>query len=166
MGSGKSTVGRLLAEATGWPRYDNDQILMELYGKTARDIVAEHGDEAKREAEDAALAQGLKNEPPFILDAAGGTIDSESSRQDLGTPIVIWLRASPATLYERSVGAAHRPFLDNGEAWFEETTARRNPLYESVADITLNTDDVTPTEVVEAALKQLARHCPDLASPE
>ncbi len=163
MGSGKSTVGRLLADATGWPRYDNDQLLMDLYGKTARDIVAGQGEQAKRGAEDAALAHGLENEPPFILDAAGGTIESEVSRRALASAIVIWLRASPHTLYERSLGAAHRPFLDKGEAWFEDTTARRAPLYESVADIILDTDGRGQAEVAAEAYSQLAKHCPSLA---
>ena len=159
MGSGKSTVGRLLADATGWPRYENDKLLMELHGKTAREIVAEQGEQAKRDAEDAALVRGLANEPPFILDAAGGTIESETSRQALTVPIVIWLRASPETLYRRSLGAEHRPFLDNGAEWMRTTEARRRPLYASVADITIDTEDTPPDELAREALNQLGQLC-------
>ena len=46
MGSGKSTVGRLLAQRTGWPRYDNDALLQELYGMTAKEIVEARGEDA------------------------------------------------------------------------------------------------------------------------
>jgi shikimate kinase len=164
MGSGKSTVGSLLAEATGWPRYDNDLLLQELYGMTAAELVAARGDQMKREAEDAALRHGLAMTPPFILDAAGGTIDSEDSRNALSDAIVIWLHASAATLYQRAFGAAHRPFLDNGESWMIETDARRRPLYASVADIDVDTEDREPADVAREALRRLARFCPELSN--
>jgi shikimate kinase len=164
MGSGKSTIGRLLAEATGWPRYDNDQLLAELYGKSAREIVETSGEQAKRDAEDAALAHGLSNEAPFVLDAAGGTIDSEVSREALAGAIVVWLRAAPETLYRRALGAEHRPFLENGEEWFATTSARREPLYESVADIVLDTDGRNPQEIATEALLRLGELCQEVRS--
>ena len=162
MGSGKSTVGQLLADATGWPRYDNDQLLMELHGMTAAELVAARGDAVKRDAENAALQRGLAMQPPFILDAAGGTIDSEESRNALSGAIAIWLHASAATLYQRAFGAAHRPFLDNGEGWMIETEARRRPLYASVAKIDIDTENRDPADVAREALRELARFCPDL----
>ncbi len=164
MGSGKSTVGSLLAEATGWPRYDNDLLLQDLYGMTAAELVAARGDEAKRDAEDAALRHGLAMSSPFILDAAGGTIDSEQSRNALSDATVIWLHASPATLYQRAFGAAHRPFLDEGETWMIETEARRRPLYASVADIDIDTEDREPADVAREGLRRLAQFCPELSS--
>jgi shikimate kinase len=162
MGSGKSTVGRLLGEATGWPVYDNDELLHELYGMTAAELVATRGDQAKRDAEDAALRHGLAMKPPFILDAAGGTIESEQSRKALADAIVIWLHASAATLYERAFGAAHRPFLDNGEGWMIETEARRRPLYASVAKIDIDTENRDPAGVAREAMRGLLRFCPEL----
>jgi shikimate kinase len=102
--------------------------------------------------------------PPFILDAAGGTIDSEDSRNALSDAIVIWLHASAATLYQRAFGAAHRPFLDNGESWMIETDARRRPLYASVADIDVDTEDREPADVAREALRRLARFCPELSN--
>jgi shikimate kinase len=162
MGSGKSTIGRLLAEATGWPRYDNDQLLQDIAGMTAAELVAVRGDQIKRDAEDAALHRGLGMTPPFILDAAGGTIESEESRNALSDAIVIWLHASASTLYQRAFGAAHRPFLENGEAWMIETEARRRPLYRSVADIDIDTENRDPDDVAREALLKLTRLCPEL----
>ena len=162
MGSGKSTVGQLLAEATGWPRYDNDQLLQDMYGMTAAELVATRGDRVKRDAEDAALRHGLEMAPPFILDAAGGTIESEESRKALDDAIVIWLHASAATLYQRAFGAAHRPFLDNGEAWMIETEARRRPLYASVANIDIDTEGREPADVAREALHRLKPFCLEL----
>lgn len=162
MGSGKTTVGRLLADATRWPRYDNDQLLDQLYGMTARQIIDARGEQEMRDAENAALALGLTVEAPCIIDAAAGTIMSEPSRQALREPIVIWLRAAPETLFRRAMGAAHRPFLDGGEEWVRATAAKRSPLYASVADIVVEVDDRPPAEIAAEALTGLRRLCSGL----
>jgi shikimate kinase len=163
MGSGKSTVGRLLAQRTGWPRYDNDALLQELFGMTAKQIVEERGEEEKREAENAALAFGLTRPAPCILDAAGGTITSVASRTALKPAIVVWLRARPKTLYRRAVGGAHRPFMDGGEEWVRKTDAERRPLYASVADITMDTDKRRPSAIVDEVMTRLRTVCPEIS---
>jgi shikimate kinase len=164
MGSGKSTVGRLLAERTGWPRYDNDSLLMDLFGMTAKDIVATRGEQAKNEAENAALSFGLAKPAPFILDAAGGTITSEASRAALRGAVVVWLHAPPETLYQRAVGGAHRPFLEGGEEWMRRTEAERRPLYASVADIDVDTSQRKPADIADGLLLRLMDICPELSS--
>jgi shikimate kinase len=164
MGSGKSTIGELLAARTGWPRYDNDSLLMELFGMTAREIVASRGEQAKRDAEDAALALGLSKPAPFILDAAGGTITSEASRAALRGAVVVWLHAPPETLYQRAVGGAHRPFLEGGEEWMRRTDAERRPLYASVADIEVDTSQRQPADIADGLLFRLMDICPELSS--
>jgi shikimate kinase len=163
MGSGKSTVGRLLAQRTGWPRYDNDALLQELYGMTAKQLVEAQGEAAKREAENAALAFGLTRPAPCILDAAGGTITSEASRAALKPAIVIWLRARPKNLYRRAVGGAHRPFVDGGEEWVRKTDAERRPLYASVADIIIDTDRLRPSAIADQLMTRLRTLCPELS---
>jgi shikimate kinase len=163
MGSGKSTVGRLLAQRTGWPRYDNDALLQELYGMTAKQIVEARGEKSKREAENAALAFGLTRPAPCILDAAGGTITSEASRTALNPAIVIWLRARPKTLYRRAVGGAHRPFMEGGEEWVRKTDADRRPLYASVADIVIDTDKRRPSVIADDVMTRLRPLCPEIS---
>jgi len=162
MGSGKTTIGKLLAKATGWPRYDNDLLLDQLYGMTPRQILEARGERALREAEDAALAHGLQAAPPAIVDAAAGAITSEASRDLLSTPIVVWLRASPETLARRAAGAAHRPWLQGGEEWFRTTALDRHELYASVADVQVDTDDRSPAEVAGEILDRLREICPGL----
>ena len=166
MGSGKTTVGRLLAEATGWPRFDNDRLLDQIYGMTAKQILEVRGEEEMRAAEDAALAQGISAEAPSIVDAAAGTILSPTSRELLREPIVVWLRASPSTLFSRAVGAAHRPWLEGGEEWVRTAAAEREPLYSSVADIVIDTDDVSPARAARELLSRLSSLCPELRAPE
>jgi shikimate kinase len=163
MGSGKSTVGKLLAQLTGWPRYDNDALLQELYGMTAKQIVEARGEDAKRQAEDAALAFGLTRRAPCILDAAGGTITSEASRAALKAATVVWLRARPKTLYRRAVGGAHRPFMDGGEEWVRKTDAERRPLYALVADVTIDTDKLRPIAIADVVMTRLRPLCAELS---
>ena len=161
MGSGKSTIGRLLSESTGWPLYDNDELLARLYGKTPRELLAEGGNATLRSSEDAALELGLEMPQPCIVDAAGGTILSEHSRDLLEDALVVWLRADSELLFARAVASEHRPFLDAGPDWFRTAAAQRNPLYESVADLIVETDELPPKETVEAILTWLRPLCPD-----
>lgn len=163
MGSGKSTVGRLVAEKTGWPRHDNDALLRDLYGLTPKQILEQQGEEALRAAEDVALAMGVAKPGPSIVDAAGGTILSEASRELLRGVTVVWLRASPETLYARALGAAHRPWLDDGgEEWMRFESGRRGPLYAEVADIVVDTDNPTPADTASEVLRRLMEFCPEL----
>jgi len=164
MGSGKTTIGRLLSRRTGWPLADNDELLQTLYGMTPRELHAALGVDGLRQAEDEALVAGLGLTAPRIVDAAGGTILSDSSRRLLRESLVVWLRASAATLVRRSGTAAHRPWLYRGEEWFREAVAHRYPLYESVADLIVDTDVGTPDLATEQISAWLAGVVPCAAS--
>jgi shikimate kinase len=155
MGSGKSTVGRELSEATGWPLIDNDELLGRIYAKTARQLLADEGEVALRAAEAEALTLGLTDPNPAIVDAAAGTILDESIRKALADEFVVWLKASPEVLFARSAGAAHRPWLDRGEDWFRTAVAQRDPLYLSVADVVVDTETTTPHEAAAQILAAL-----------
>ena len=74
MGSGKSTIGRLLSEATGWPYIDNDELVRRSRGATARQILAERGEDRLRDAESDALMLGIETPPPAVVGVAAGTI--------------------------------------------------------------------------------------------
>ncbi len=157
MGSGKSTIGRLLADATGWPYVDNDELVSRTRGSTARDIADEGGVDAVRDAESDALDIGLREEAPCIVGVAAGTILASENRgrmRDAG--IVVWLDADPATLASRAVGAAHRPWLDDDpESWMRVTAEKRAALYDEVADIRADTGQASPAGSVRAILHRL-----------
>jgi|SRR5688572_19470178 len=157
MGSGKTTVGRVLAERTGWPYLDNDELLVRGSKTTARGLAAK-GKAGLRRAESDALRSGLECEPPCIVGAAAGTILDEANRRALlGRSLVVWLRASVSTLSHRAVGAAHRPWLDtDAQAWIETAVAERDPLYAEVADIVVDTDGRTPAEITDQILALIA----------
>ncbi len=159
MGSGKSSVGRALAERTRWPFFDNDALLERATGRTAREIAEADGVGALRMVEGAALRAGLVMPPPVIVAAAAGTILDPALRAELaGAGIVVWLRAPVATLVERARGGSHRPWLDGDpHAWMKAAAAEREPLYASIADVAVDTGDAAPDEVAERVLSAMAR---------
>jgi shikimate kinase len=142
MGTGKTSVGQLLAKRTGWRYADNDELLLQLVGKTPRDLLADDGEAALREGESAALRAGLTMPEPAIVSVAGGTILDSQNRRDLqDAGLVVWLKARPATISQRATGARHRAWLDTGGlAWIKDAVRTRNALYASVADLTLEVD--------------------------
>ena len=151
MGSGKSSVGRALAELTGMPFIDNDVLVERATGRTARQL-AEDGEMALRRAESAALRAGLDVEPPAIIGVAGGAVLDPADRERLGDGgFVVWLRAPADVLAARAAGAEHRPWLDGDtEGWFRRTVAERDPLYAEVSDVEVDTGSATPAEAAEA----------------
>jgi shikimate kinase len=170
MGSGKSTVGRLLSRRTGWPLHDNDELVLRLFDATPRQILDSDGEARLRAAESEALAMGLEAPAPCIVLAAGGTILDESNRRQLrDAGIVVWLRASPEIVAKRAIGAEHRPWLDtDGEAWVRDAVDQRNPLYASVASVTVEADRRAPAKIAAEILEHLraADFCPDRLPPE
>lgn len=157
MGSGKSTIGGLLSEVTGWPYVDNDELVLRAQGAMARQLLAEQGEAVMRAAESSALALGLGVPEPAIVGLAAGTILDPSNRELLrGGGIVVYLRADAETLASRAMGAEHRPWIDTGgDAWFQEALEQRDTLYASVADIVVDTKLDTPPEAAAGILDRL-----------
>lgn len=157
MGSGKTTVGRLLARQTGWPLHDNDELVFRLFDATPRQILASGGEIKLRAAESEALAMGLEAPAPCIVGAAGGTILDDANRRNLrDAGIVVWLRAAPATVAKRAKGGSHRPWLDTGgESWIREAVTERDPLYASIADVTVDANARKPAAVASEILEHL-----------
>jgi shikimate kinase len=159
MGSGKTAVGLLLAERTGWPYHDNDVLLDRLFAATPRQIFCESGAERLRATESAAHALGLDTTPPSIVGAAAGTILDPAARHQLRERgIIVFLRATPQTLEARAMGAPHRAELETGGgAWIRAAVRERDALYQSVADETIDTDERSTDEVAETILARLPR---------
>lgn len=157
MGSGKSTIGRLLSEATGWPYVDNDDLVRRVAGATPRELLAERGEPGMRQAESDALRLGLVAQPPCIIGAAAGTILDPADRELMrSNGIVAWLRVDAGALESRAVGAAHRPWLDGDAAtWLSRTAAERDPLYASIADVVVDTTQVPPAESADELRRSL-----------
>jgi shikimate kinase len=156
MGSGKTAVGRLLAEATGWQYADNDDLLETGDRLTARDLSA-GGEAALRASESEALMAGLAMPEPCIVGAAAGTILDAGNRAAIAAAgVLVLLRARPETLAVRVLGANHRPWLESDPlAWLQQAAAVRVALYASIAEVTVDVDELEPAEVVRRILSEL-----------
>lgn len=156
MGSGKSTVGRLLAERLHRPLFDSDQMIEARTGRTVREIFVSDGEPAFRSLETESLADALESTTPSVIAAAGGVVLSEANRALLrdANARVVWLRADPAILVERVLSAGHRPLLDDDPlAVLRRMAQTREPLYREVADLVVTVDGRSPADVLEAVLR-------------
>lgn len=157
MGSGKSTVGRVLAERLGRPLYDSDQMIEERTGRTVREIFASDGEPAFRVLETEALVDALASDVPCVVAAAGGVVLSERNRTVLreSGAKVVWLCADPSVLVDRVRTGVHRPALDDDPAGTLQRMQReREPLYREVADLVITVDGSRSVgDVVEAVLR-------------
>jgi shikimate kinase len=155
MGTGKSSVGRSLARAQRWPRYDTDQMI--ALALPIRAIFSELGEERFREEETAVL-QRLEPREPSIIVAGGGAILRQRNvvrMRELGT--LVCLTASFSVLEKRLARRTDRPLLqgDNLAARIELLLRERQALYEEAADLMIDTSDLTHDEVTERIRKSL-----------
>jgi shikimate kinase len=158
MGSGKSTIGRMLAAATGWPYLDNDDLVRRSHGTTARRILAERGEAEMRAAESEALSLGVAVQAPAVIGVAAGTILDPDDRERLRSGgVVVWLRADAEALESRAIGADHRPWVGAGGGdWIREAVAERDPLYAAVADIVVDTGQQNAEASAKVVLDRLS----------
>lgn len=165
MGSGKSTVGRRLAERLGWRFIDLDNLIEQRDGRAVSRIFAESGEVAFRTLETAALTSLLR-EPRLVVALGGGALETPTNRQALSATALtctVLLTASFEILYARCqrqiVAAADsplpvRPLLGDPEA-AAARLARRETNYQRTADIVLDTTSQQPEESVDALLALL-----------
>ena len=154
MGSGKSTVGPLLAARLGWQFIDADDVIVAEIGMTIAEFFALHGEAAFRAVEQAAIAHLLSTDS-LVLALGGGAIETETTRELLlnspGTRL-IHLEATLETTLTRCRGTESiRPVLadaTNLKARYE----KRLPLYRT-AHHSIAVDALTPEKVVEEILK-------------
>ena len=154
-GAGKTTVGRLLAGRLGVAFRDTDRDVEEATGRSIPDIFFEEGEAAFREYERAAVVAALR-EHSGVLALGGGAVGSEETRADLLAHTVVWLEVSLHDATKRVGWGPGRPMLDlNPRAKLAELMAKRRPLYEEVATITVDSSTLTPEQVVERIVAAL-----------
>jgi len=156
MGSGKSTIGRIVAERMERPLIDSDEVIEAATGRTVREIFATDGEEAFRALEAEALREALATAEPAVIAAAGGVVLRPDNRRLLteSNARVVWLMADPALLIERVRNGMHRPLLDHDpEGTLQRMWDERQPLYQEVADAIVSVDGRSIGEVVEAVLR-------------
>ena len=158
MGSGKSTVGPLVASRLGWTFLDMDDAIEAEAGATIAQLFARHGEAWFRDLEHATIARLLSSDR-LVLALGGGAIERAETRDLLlASPgaLLVHLEVELATTLARCAGTEHtRPILAD-QANLAARYARRLPLYRT-AHVTIGVDMLTPDEAAEAILMATRR---------
>jgi shikimate kinase len=155
MGSGKSTVGPLLALRLGWSFIDVDEAIEAEAGVPIVELFSRHGEAAFREREHATIARLHSVGDAQVLALGGGAIEHPATRELLLTTpgtMLVHLEVELATTLARCSGTEHvRPILAD-HANLASRYLRRLPLYRT-AHVSIAVDALTPEEAVEAVLR-------------
>jgi shikimate kinase len=159
MGSGKSTIGQLLAAELGWNFVDLDAEIERRTGQTVPEIFATQGEEAFRKQETAALVNALGHARTVIALGGGApeTLGNRLLLEQTPATAVVYLAAPFSTLAERCAQQADaiRPnFADHTAA--EARFAVRQPLYQRLAHVSIETGGLSPEDSVAAVLAAVA----------
>ena len=156
-GSGKSTVGALLAERLGVSFRDADAVIAERAGKSIADIFTDDGEAAFRALEEQVTAELVALQG--VLSLGGGAVLSASTRAALRGLRVIWLRVGLTQSVKRVGLDTARPLLlGNVRGQLLKLLNERAALYAEVATDVVDTDDTTPAQVVEMIMNAHVAH--------
>ena len=159
MGSGKTTIGRILARKLGKTFIDSDHEIERRTGATIPWIFEIEGEQSFRRRE-ADVIRDLTGQEGIVLATGGGAILNAESRAYLkqrGT--VVYLRASVGSIMARTAHDKNRPLLQTADPRrrLEELTEQREPFYQEVADVVIDTGRPNVQSMVQTILMQLAR---------
>jgi len=148
-GAGKSTVGPLLAALLGAEFAETDAMVEAEAGKPVSDIFISDGEPAFRALERAAVARALASHPGIVA-LGGGAVMDPATQQLLAGQRVVYLQTGFTAAVQRVGLDTPRPLLlGNPRAQMRDLLAQRLPVYESLAAITVTTDDRDPQEIAD-----------------
>jgi len=154
-GTGKSTVGKILAERLGWELVSTDAEIIRRARLSVPDIVQRFGWDHFRDLE-SEVCRDLAGKEGLIIDSGGGAILRQQNVDYLKkNGVLIWLTATVRTIADRIGGDTQRPSLTGTKSFteeVEEVLRERQPKYKAAANHMIETDGRSVTEVVEAIL--------------
>ena len=160
-GSGKTSVASALAAQLGWPWVDTDVEIERRSGRTIRDLFVQEGESYFRDLESRVVAEVAAGDRQVVALGGGAVLRPDNRRDLAGRGKVVWLTASPRTLWER-IGqdpstASRRPHLTTagGLAEIETLLAERSPLYAQCADLALDTEGLPPDQIARQIIQRL-----------
>ena len=166
MGSGKSTIGPILANTLGWDFFDLDKLIENKTGKKIRDIFEQEGEGHFRKIETDTLRE-ISESKNIIISLGGGTIANKENIEIMkNTGKIIYLKVSLDTVYHRLKYKKDRPALtksDSESLSKEEMTNRINELmdtraqYYEQADYTIDTDNNSLGKTVDNIVKIISQ---------
>ncbi|MBO0482312.1 shikimate kinase [Candidatus Enterococcus courvalinii] len=159
MGSGKTTIGTLLAEKLSVSLVDLDELFEQKYAMTIAQYFEKQGEASFRQAETQLLQEQLTASKAQVISTGGGIVLNQRNRALLKNGgMVIFLEASSAELYQRVIHDQKnvRPLARQKTiAEFSELYQTRQAFYEEVATLQIETTDKLPQEIVS----EILAHC-------
>lgn len=157
-GTGKSTVGKIVAARLGRVLVSTDAEIVKLIGQSIPEIVEQHGWEYFRDLE-SKVCQELAGRNGLVIDTGGGAILRSRNVEVLKeTGRLFWLTASVSTITERIGHDTQRPSLTGVKSFVDEiqdVLRERTPKYQAAADYIIETDERSATQVADEILARL-----------
>lgn len=156
MGSGKSTVGALLAARCGWRYVDNDDDVRRLTAQEPADVISAGGEAELHAAEAAAFLRAISDPGPVVIAAAAAVVmDATCAAALHSQACVVYLRARPETLLRRIGSGAGRREDATDIDWLAARDGERDEVYRDLATLTVDVDALTPEQVVEHIVERI-----------
>ena len=154
MGSGKSTIGKVLSERLEYDFYDTDKLVEKVVGKKIKEIFEQNGEQYFRlkESEELDKTRKLKN---AVIATGGGIIENEKNRLFLKEEKkVIFLDSSIERQYDRTKESQKRPLLNNGDSMIilKNLYQKRLSFYQEVSKLKISMDNLTEGKIFEKIL--------------
>ncbi|HAH66979.1 MAG TPA: shikimate kinase [Gammaproteobacteria bacterium] len=157
MGSGKTSTGRILAKEMGFDFVDTDEVIVESTGVSIAYIFDVEGESGFRQREHKALMKFLDNDK-MVIATGGGIITHDKSRAILqDQKRVVYLKTSIEKQIERATVSDNRPLLIDRDpaSKLQELMLTREPLYEEISDIKIDTNERRPSEIALEIIDRL-----------
>ena len=159
MGSGKTTVGKRIAQELGYAFVDSDDVVASTAGKSVREIFAQDGEAVFRQCESEAIKSVLADrQSSVVLATGGGAVISSDNRSLLSeqAATVVWLDASVEDLVVRTKSGATRPLLDGDAATtLQSLSSQRSAWYDEVATVRIDTRGKSVAKVCSAVVEAI-----------
>ncbi len=149
MGSGKTTVGKILAARMDWNFFDLDRIIELSEGRTINDIFNDDGERYFRDVETKIILKTISDNKDCIFACGGGAVLRKENMYAVKKKCcIVYLAVSAEEAAARLTGSNERPLVDHGDRKrkIEELLVKRLPVYEKYAEITIDSEGADPGE--------------------
>ena len=157
MGAGKSTIARSLVQKRNFPLIEMDERIVKEQGMPISEIFDRYGEEHFRDIE-SELVKTIGTLEPSVVSCGGGTVLRPENVENMKkSGKIVFLTATPQTIYERVKNSSDRPIL-NGHMnvpYIAELMEKRRPVYEGAAELTISTDGKSREEIADEIIRRL-----------
>jgi shikimate kinase len=157
MGSGKTTVGKILAERLGFLFFDLDNLIELSEERTIKDIFKESGEDYFRDIESDIVRRIINNKKCVFACGGGVILRSENMRLITRKSDIVYLMISPSEAVKRLSGSIERPLLPDEDRYkrISDLFKKRSTLYSRYAEITVNNVGISSESAVEKILEEV-----------